>query len=183
METREYLVQPEYFADRKADYSTAEKIKEVFIPVESEEYYENGGGCGNVAYDLCISRKTKKAKFIPDRRENFGYFNDPTYTRVSKSISSALALYRLICLFDNPVVETPGGEGYKCPWGMAFKHKDTGEYISFGEWKGAFTVFFRHRSSEEVPQKLKDDFLKLFNLLLSDRSPHPYDNVTAGSVA
>ena len=40
--------------------------------------------------------------------------------------SSALILYRLICMFPNPKITCLGAAGYKVPWEMFFKHKETG---------------------------------------------------------
>lgn len=197
-ETREYLVQPKLYAERKADYKKGEAINSKWKPISGKQAQKltedpkhplGGGMCGNLHYEMLIDRKTLKATFAKKRLSMFE--DRAAYKKQSEKyedslanvISSALALYRLICLFENPIVETQGAAGYKVPWSLAVRHVETGEVLQFGEWKGAFGIWTRFHKPSELPATYKRDLLEVLNLIFSDRSPHPYDGCTAGQVA
>jgi hypothetical protein len=105
------------------------------------------------------------------------------YDNMYEAISSALMLYRLLCLFGGKVTVVPKKHQYKCIWWFTLKHKETGEYLQFGEWKGAAGIWTRFHSRDELPGSYKADILTLLNELISKNTPHPYDGTVAGSVA
>ena len=133
------------------------------------------------------NKRTKKAFLIKSPslfqdQEAYDKFHRK-FCNLYRAISSALALYRLICIFPHPkFVELSGGDGYKMPWEIMLRHKETGEYIGFGEWKGAFNVRGT-KNANEYNEKTLTDFVQLVSLILSNKSPHPYDGNVAGSVA
>lgn len=180
MSKRNYLVQPELFADRKADYETGKSINNKWKPISSEEAFKKNpsGFCGNVGNSLAVDKKTKKIVFLDD-------FARPSESQVSlyEAISCALAMYRTICMIDNPIVEAAGASGYKVPWSIFLEHVETGEILILSEWKGAFNLSIKFHSLKDLPESYKKDMEEFMNLLLSDKSPHPYDGCTAGMVA
>lgn len=178
-----YLVNPEYLADRKADYKAGEYLNKVFKPLTAEDAYkiDKGELCGNVHNDLLVNAKTRKIR-LKTKEERFE-FNIKGTVRLYEAISSALALYRTICLISKPIISAEGADGYKVPYAIYLKHEPTGKVLSISEWKGAFGVWTPFLSADRMPDKYKKDMFKLVNLILSNKSPHPYDDVTAGSVA
>lgn len=172
-----YLVEAAYITDRLADYETAEELREVFKPITASMARELGQDSlnGNVSSYCMVEEKTRKAKFLKDyRKEGF--------VGLYKAIPASLAMYRLICMFENPIVNTIGAAGYKMPWNMYFKHK-SGTVIMFGEWKGAFGFWTAALEEKTLKPEFKKDIIKLLNLMLSNNSPHPYDHTVAGTCA
>ena len=164
-----YFCNPTYIQKRDGDYEKATKITSKWEPVSSKDH----DLIGNVR--PTFSLETEKftfshEKFLPD------------YIGMYHVISSALLLYRLICLYKAEVY-TEGPEGYKCIWWITLKHKETGEVLMFGEWKGAAGIWTRYHNSKELPASYKKDTLNLLNFLVSKTCPHPYDGLVAGSVA
>ncbi len=184
MSKQNYLVQPEYMLGRDADYKAQEYLNSVF---ETISEIPDSGTNGNIGNDIHVNRRTKKATLIkaPNLFENEVAYKkfEIKFCRLYRAISSALALYRLICIFPNPkFTELSGSDGYKMPWEIMLRHKETGEYIGFGEWKGSFNVRGT-KNANEYNEKTLTDFVKLVGLILSNKSPHPYDGNVAGSVA
>lgn len=177
---KEYLVQPEQYGERKADYKKGEIINTKWKAISAEEAYDKGksGFSGNISHAIKVNPKTKKIKLT----EKYSNSNENNLD-LSETISSALALYRMICMIKNPIVETEGAEGYKVPWSLKLIHVETGEILGFSEWKGAFGIWTRFYETKELPESFKRDLTEILNFMLSDKSPHPYDGCTAGSVA
>lgn len=176
---KEYLVQPALYAERLADYKKGESINNKWKPISQKVAYKEStnGFCGNIAMNLGVNSKTKKIKFFTNL--DFG----KGYAHLYETISAALLLYRLICLIKQPIVTSEGAEGYKVPWVIFLKHFETGEILGISEWKGAVTLKSRFHSVKELPESYKKDMTELLNLVFSNKSPHPYDDTTAGSVA
>lgn len=176
---RNYLVNCDlYGGDRDADYELV-RAAEAFEPISTEEA---GGGCGNVCSDFQVSRKTMKGKFSewPD----IGQWkeHEKKWGRFYEAIPSALLMYRLACLFPGTIT-TEGQRGYKFVWQMALKHKATGEFVAFGEWKGGALFWTKWHKHTEMPLSYRGDLLALLDALLSRKCPHPYDGLVAGGVA
>ena len=180
MGKRDYLVQPKLFAERNADYEAGKSINEKWKPISSENAFKKNpdGFCGNVGTSLAIDKKTKKVLFLGD----FVRLGE-TQISLYEAISCALAMYRTICMIENPIVESQGAAGYKVPWNISLEHVETGEILMISEWKGAFGISTRFHTQEDLPKSYRDDMEEFLNLLLSDKSPHPYDGCTAGMVA
>jgi hypothetical protein len=173
---KNYLVQPDYLAERKADYETAEYLRGAFEVVSTNNL---AGTCGNLASSMMVNKRTKKLETV----ERKAFEDTPTHSALYEATPSCLFLYRLICIFQSPRIQIDGADGYKSVWEMAIKHRATGEIFGLGEHKAAVSFWSKHYQEKDVPKKAMKDFLKLMNLILSDKSPHPYDGVTAGSVA
>ena len=177
---REYLVQPEMYGDRKADYKKGEVINKKWKAISSKDAFEKfpHGFSGNIGMHVATHKETLKVKIDEEYA-----FKSETHVSLSEVMSSALALYRTICMIRNPIVETEGASGYKVPWNIHLIHEETGEILGISEWKGAFGIWTRFGSIKELPKSYKRDVIELLNLMFSDKSPHPYDGCTAGIVA
>lgn len=178
---KEYLVQPNQYGDRKADYATGESINNKWKPISSKEAMKKNpeGTCGNIGQCILVDVKSKKIEYA----DLFSSTANQRKIRLSESISAALALYRMVCMIDNPIIEGEGAKGYKVPWTIKLIHVETGAILGISEWKGAFNIWTKFTKLEDVPESVKNDIAELLNLLLSDKSPHPYDGCTAGIVA
>lgn len=166
-----YIVNPIYVQERvdKKVYARVEKQTAKWTPVTNM-----GDSCGNVRpiWDI------KKGKFSFSLKDEF----NPGCCGMYQVISSALFLYRLLCLFKC-TVKSEGPEGYKNTWWITLQHKETGEKLTFGEWKGAAGTFTRFHAVKELPASYKKDTVALLNEICSPDCPHPYDGCVAGSVA
>ncbi len=171
---RQYPVEAGDVMDRMADYETGEVLQSKFESIKDP----NIGCNGNIAYNFLVDKKTLQTKVCKNAFNNRekGYM-------LYEVMSSALMLYRLICMFPNPVVICQGAAGYKVPWEMFFKHKETGHVICMSEWKGSFNLRSEFNDINDVPLSLQEDLCMLFDLLYSNNSPHPYDHTVAGSCA
>lgn len=170
-ENNQYVVNPEYVMDRVEPnvYDRVYKEANKWEFVEPPEI----GMCGNVrpSYNTIANEFTFEGSQFDENR--IGMYN---------VISSALLLYRLMCIFECNV-KSAGREGYKCMWWITLKHKETGEFLQFGEWKGAAGIWTKFHSKDELPKEYKRDVILLLNELCSQDCPHPYDGCVAGSVA
>lgn len=176
---RQYLVNCDLsHGERDADYSLLAAVKP-FKAVPMKEFYDAGGGNGNVKSDLRVDRKTGECSF-GEREFTDAY--EEKYASFYEAIPSALLMYRLACLFEGSI-EAAGQEGYKVVWSMALKHEPSGEFLTFGEWKGGALFWTKFMSHEKLPKGFKKDTLALLEALLSKQCPHPYDGLVAGGVA
>lgn len=176
-----YAVQPRYLGARAGDDKAGERMRKLFVPATKEEY-QNTDQCGNlkstIYFDVARKRVVTLKKWLGfDQMEKRGC------VLLSQSMSSAMWLYRGICLFPNPIVLCEGSNGYKYPWALPLKHVETGELLVLCEWKGAFSLHSRFHGVEQAPKNFMRDVRRLLNLMLSNKCPHPYDQVVAGSVA
>lgn len=171
-----YPVEAGHVMERMADYETGEKLQKKFESVLPENHFSCNG---NIGCNFVVSRKTLKTKVTEDA---FAHRDKDTYM-LYEVMSSALMLYRLICMFPNPKIICEGYNGYKVPWEMFFKHVETGKIICMSEWKGSFSLRTEFNDITEVPVSLQKDLCMLFDLLYSNNSPHPYDHTVAGSCA
>lgn len=186
MSQENYFVQPELYAERDADYSEGEYLNSVFTPITQDEIFKDGTTSGNLSYEMAFKKNSDGSlafEVLTGDKFDSVFGKKATHIRESYVISSALALYRLVCMFNKPIVECLGAAGYKVPWTLGLKHNATGTVINMREWKGAFGFGTKFGSVDDAPKEFLDDLCRLMNLLVSDRSPHPYDGVTAGGVA
>lgn len=171
-----YIVDPPVCTDRVDDkvYARVKKQTSKWEPVAVPP----DCGCGNVRP---VWDKTK-GKFVFEQpgKDFLEFYKN--YDMMSSVISSAMLLYRLLCHFECPVM-TEGPEGYKCIWWVTLKHKETGELLTLGEWKGAAGTWTKYHSDKELPAAFKKDILALLNELCAKDCPHPYDGTVAGCVA
>lgn len=172
---KNYLVNPTKNQERVEDkvYERAQKIASKFEPtIDLPDEY-----CGNVnpVFDQ------KKKKFVFNAKDNL-YSTSETQLNIYEVISSALLLYRTLCLFKCTVL-SEGPEGYKLVWEVALKHKESGEVLILREWKGAATIATSFSSHKQIPESFKKDLLALLTELCAPDCPHPYDGTVSGSVA
>ncbi|XP_057298376.1 uncharacterized protein LOC130629255 [Hydractinia symbiolongicarpus] len=118
---------------------------------------------------------------------------------VVEAIPSALALYRLICLFElNCSMYKCMNEA--CIWRISMLHKRTGGIVHFTDYNGNFQVYVSVEEmyqliggSEKGDAKTENDVMfnlsefracvtQLLDLLMSENFSHPYGTV-AGAVA
>ena len=174
-----YIIDPPEVQARvgKNSYDRVAKQVSKWTPISKAEARRLApeGLIGNVRpnYD----KAKGKFVFISD---NTNWIKFPT---ISAVMSSALFLYRLLCLFETEVQVEPINDRYKCIWWITLKHKESGELLQFGEWKGAAGTWTRFHCLEDLPETFKRDYVLLLNELCSKDCPHPYDGLVAGSVA
>lgn len=153
------------------DLGTKLKVRKKFKAVTKSD-----GGCGNVR----VGFKDSKAKILQSDEkldsEKLGYISD------YMQISSALALYRAISLFQCSI-KSKQVDHCKMNWIVHLKHVETGLIISLGEWKGGFQIFTPAHTSKELPKSFIKDVEEMLTLLVSDKLTIGYDGVVAGSVA
>jgi hypothetical protein len=176
---RNYLVQPKMIVKRNANYDLLSEIKSFSAIEEPEE----NDSCGNIEWRILYNIKTKKFERFDDEVDVTQILNK-THLNLYQIISSALAMYRLACLFEGKIY-IYGQEKYKFVWEMFLKH-NSGEIITISEWKGAFGIRSRYGSIKvdtEYWNWIIDDVIKLLNVIISPECPHPYDGLIAGGVA
>ena len=185
-----FLVETPVVTDRIADYKRGEYVNEAFVSMTKEEvveFYKKAGGTnGNMHSSFIVEKSTKKVVIVEDwqdeRRRNI-YYKDSKFVSLSSAISSSLAMYRLVCMLNNPHVIAEGAMGYKVPWEIYLKHKKTGEVVCFSEWKGAFGFRTKAMDVKSAPKEFVNDIKFVLELMFSNNSPHPYDETVAGSCA
>lgn len=166
-----YKIQPRHNSEREGDYIKAESIVKKWEV--TKEFSHVQGTCGNV-----------KPYFIKDAF---------TYTRedpkdwckysMSRAISSAFAMYRLAGIFPADSLQVEGSAGYKCVWQLWLIHKETGKALTIYDYKGALSSGTPFYDVSKAPDSYLKDAEELFNFLVSDTIPHPYDGVVSGSIA
>lgn len=185
---RDYLVNCALGIERNANYERRKEMENAFEPDPAQNFPNSSG---NVAHELEIDRETLKCQFHshdddpPEVRADMGSWakRRETYASLYETIPSALLLYRLICTFGSVKLDCEGNEGYKMVWYYVLNHKKTNTKIAFSEWKGASGFHTTFHTYKQMPEELRNDLLALIDYLLSDECGHPYDGLTAGSVA
>ncbi len=174
--TTEYIVQPELYAERNANYDLAKTITSKWSKPTKKSVQESGAS-GTLVHSINYDRKT--SQFIYREYKS----GDERYVSAFEVMSSALLLYRLICIFpSNPQLIVDGAQGYKVPWEFWIKHKETNTLFCMSEWKGGISIRTEYNEYDDNAQAT-NDIIDLLNLIVSNESPHPYDGCTAGQVA
>lgn len=169
-----YLTNCKYLEDRNADYAKAKTV------IEKWEFSKKElGGCGNLCSEILFDPKTKEARFETKKDKDAPLGKSLKQISIYKAIPSALLMYRLACTFKGTFT-SEGQEGYKVTWQFTIKHKATGKFLTFGEWKGG-SLFWTDWFEPEDP--IRKDLLEILTYLVSDTCAHPYDGLVAGSVA
>lgn len=174
MRIKGYMANCDYSAERVGDdaYDKARAVTSKWEPVKVKDLPSSY--CGNIA--TCLDFDLAKKSFV--RSKDFRW-NDPKRISLYQAVPSALALYRILCLFKC-FVDSEGPEGYKTVWTIGLKHKASGEILILREWKGGFSL--GHDGHGPIPA-MEADLIDLLNLLVAPDCPHPYDGTVAGSVA
>ena len=145
---------------------------EVITSNYPEEY------CGNIS--AYFNKKTGKCKLSGDMSDNL--YKDENFVSSYDQISSALALYRTIALFECGL-DSSLCDFYKLNWEVIIRHKATGEYLMLGEWKGGFNIRMKCGIVDDLPNGFKKSVESLLNYLTSEKMTINYDGTIAGSVA
>lgn len=173
--------QTRYVTDNKLDicmdrvtddeYQKIKSIRSVFEVVEYEGVHSL---CGNVRVSFNV--KTCKATLNPVE------FGNKDFISSYEQISSALALYRSISLFKTGLNKNHA-DFYKLNWMIVVKHKESGEQLGLGEWKGGFQIFTKANKYGDLPKSFVDDVEMFLTFLVSPNMPIGYDGTVAGTVA
>ncbi|DBB11266.1 hypothetical protein WJX82_007005 [Trebouxia sp. C0006] len=183
LKANRYHVDPPVVQDRVGDdmYERFSRVTSAWEPATSQDVRSHEmSSLSNMQIgktQLVFCRTSGQASYQSDPQQYSNYRNLLAYQSV---ISSPLLLYRLCCLFEAQVhVEGPGG--YKVVWSIYLKHKASGIFVGFSEWKGS--ALYRASKFPPTGTAFDEDWLALLNLLLDPCCPHPYDGTVAGSVA
>ena len=124
------------------------------------------------------SEEKKETKAVVQRRPYVG----GVYTDGTQQISSALALYRTISMFQCGL-NVSHADFYKQNWMIVLQHRATGKQFGLGEWKGGFQIFTDAYKISDLPPIVVVDFCNLLSCLVRPDFPIGYDGTVAGSVA
>jgi hypothetical protein len=170
----EYIIQPNLFCERNANYEKQKYITSVFTNGNYNDVPHFT--CGNIKIHFVYDKNTSKFKII--NKSIYPLPDDCVST--SNVISSALVLYRLLAIFGPMTITS---DRYKSVWNVVLYHYSTKKIITLYDYKGAFSFGSEFSNIEDVPESLLNDIIELLNLICSDESPHPYDGCVAGSIA
>lgn len=98
-------------------------------------------------------------------------------------ISSALALYRAISLFEITTLHNESADFYKVNWQVFLKHEKTGCVLVLGEWKGGFQIFTSAGDLRELPEEFIKDVQAFLTVFVSADLTIGYDGTRAGKMA
>lgn len=178
-----YLVDPPVIQKRvgKDVYERVRKVTSAWEPaypqdVSGFELSSITNMTGPNKLQLVYDHATKQVSY----QTKHGYGSGSNSLAYATVISSALLMYRLCCLFACDV-SVQGPAGYKLVWSIYLRHKASGIFVGFSEWKG--NALYRASKFPPAETSFYDDWLALLNLLLDPCCPHPYDGTVAGSVA
>jgi hypothetical protein len=174
MEKRNYHIQPTYLQPRAEN-----QVWQDLIVQKWERLKKPTNTHGNIEMILRFDTRLNRFILLDDRR--LSYKLDDNYISFARTMSSALLLYRLICLAFYPAPFTE--EAYKVLWSVGLKHKETGHEICLEDYKAGCHLGSRFSEKEQIPPVLQKDLLELLDFLVSNQIVHPYDLTVAGSVA
>jgi hypothetical protein len=168
-EAKGFICNPNYTDERLGDYDLMKEVREKWETTEPLN-----GGCGNIG-----------SYFYLGKNGRFYFAEDYDFNAIGiyRAISEAHLLLRLLCCFGKAPQVHPIDDQYKCVWSITVKHKETGETLQFGSWKGAVGICHTTSSHKKLPNPFLNDICDLVTYLCSPQCAHPYDNLTAGGVA
>lgn len=141
------------------------------------------GHSSAIKEEMYLDLKENKVKFYTRKELGplFDIFNNKEIIRLSRLIPSHLLLYRLCNTFNRP----PGIARYMdvSLWNYNLIHKETGETVTFSEFKGAMEFYVKGCTHEDMIPWFKMDLVELVSYLLSDQCAYGYDECTSGQVA
>jgi hypothetical protein len=174
MEKRNYHIQPTYAQGRAEN-----QVWQDLVVAKWDLLTEPTNTHGNIEMILRFDLRLNRFILLDDRRLSYRY--DDNHISFAKTISSALLLYRLICLafYPAPFRDEP----YKVLWSVGLKHKETGYEICLEDYKAGCHLGSVFSEKEQIPTVLQRDLLELLDFLVSNQIVHPYDLTIAGSVA
>jgi len=176
-----FLIEALYDKKATSDTKARTRINKLFDPFNATE-----------------ARKLQREyEFVSNLYQHFAY--DPTkkvakpyaaicpwtkqkgVLQLSRVAHSSLTLYRTLCLFPGAAVLSNKNE--KSPFGIYLRHITTGYEVLIGEHNGVFRFYTTDMLFKECPKPFLRDLTHLVNLLLSERCPHPHEDLVAGFVA
>ncbi len=143
----------------------------------TEDETDERGLCGNIKAIFVGSR----ARLVDMMEYSSVLYRNNSLTPAYTQISSALALYRTISLFECGL-NANKVDFYKLNWTVNLKHKKTGLVLGLGEWKGGFQIFTTFHAAP-INAEFQCDAEELLNLLVSPTLTISYDGTVAGTVA
>jgi hypothetical protein len=132
------------------------------------------GTCGNIKTQFEGELKLGPGKGFKYHGGIFGA--EPFY----KAVSASMLLSRLCAGFHGLKITVGGQSFYKTTWEVVLKHKESGNIVTFYDYKGAAS--FGSNVSKAEGQ-FKDDLEALLLALVDDSFPHPYDGCRVGEIA
>lgn len=145
---------------------------EAFEMATHKEVYNNDTStCGNII-DMV------NGEYVLDGKYKGGIFknNKPFHEQVS----APYLLSRLVAAGFTP--DVCGQEGYKVTWIVYLKHKQSGHFVTFYDYKGASSIG-SDVYGDKAPNELVSDLRSLAKALADNRFPHPYDGCVVGEIA
>ena len=126
-------------------------------------------------------------RFIKNNARLGDYFDidasrNPNMVPSYAQISSALALYRTISLFECGINKHMC-DHWKVNWNVVLKHEETGGVLVLSEWTGGFAISTPFDGVKYLDQNYKRDAEELLTLLVSPSMTIGYDGTVAGTVA
>jgi hypothetical protein len=166
---------------RDAENNKRDAIVNKWEPASSDDL---NNACGNVKVylidghiELCSIGNTPSM----DNQASIGNGENARVWSFERMISAGLLLYRLLVLFHK--TETEDIDDYKCVWEVPLKHKTTGKFAMFGDYKGGVNLWLHAYKQEDLNPDFVADLKELIEMLISMWMPLNYDGTIAGSVA
>lgn len=127
---------------------------------------EIDGTCGNLSSDL----------------EPYDFTIEGDYERTFKGSTSApMLLARLVAAGIK--IDVEGQSGYKTTWTAILTHRESGNVVTFYDWKGGVSYGSNVRAIKGADKKFIKDLRALLKVLADERFPHPYDGCCVGEEA
>ena len=164
----------------KGDPKAAERMRMLFEPISATQSRKAAkeGLSTHVFHHTCYSMATKRTRIVAQGHPWPSKVGAQHLTRV---ISSSLAMYRTLCLFPKAAVTHHNNNDQ--PFSIYLRHITTGHTIALGDMQGGFRFFTAQTTLKKVPKTFLRDIIRLMDVLVSDRCPHPQSGLVAGLVA
>ncbi len=127
-----------------------------------------------IGKELVFSKKTKGFVVL-----NMDEMNKdlPENLPLYQVVPSSTLLYRLVCLYEVENLQLVSSD--KSVWKTVLENKNTKEKIMLCDLKGGANLSISNLEEGDF----RADWIELMNFLVSDKVPHGYDNLVAGSIA
>lgn len=179
-ELQNYLINPPYDAPRLTDTQRQKAISQNWEYALETTPMHGTLATAALRFDLDTNRfiwndfSENRTLLFQSDRQLLGSF---------AVMSSAMMLYRLICVFVQSPTVGSHDDFYKSVWRFPLRHLPSGEFITLLDYKAGWTVNAMFTEVDQLPASLANDLLELLNFLISPDVSHPYDKTLAGSVA
>lgn len=178
-----YLLNPAYAPsvvnDRKLALA-AQRMFEVVGVTESRRLIKEKKHSSGLYHFMYVKVASKKVAFSP---KYVPWLKLRGATYIGRAISSALGLYRTLCLFPGAHVVYPNSLPGDTLYAVYLRHVTTGQTLCITEWRGSFRYLTTFDSPRKAPEAFRRDIVRLMNIILDPKCPHPYEDLAAGSVS